>query len=86
MPGEHLESSRRAIRKALRGRGFNSNTHVIDDVLAVWSDDAYKALDHDELGTRMRAALDRIMTGDSSETLAPSPQSTVAWSTWVADM
>lgn len=83
VPGEHLEAARRAIRKALRDRGFRSNTHVVDDVLAVWSDDAYNALDRDELGAGMRAALDRIIAGDMSETPAPPPA--IAWSTWVAD-
>jgi hypothetical protein len=83
VPGEHLEATRRAIRKALRDRGFRSNTHVVDDVLAVWSDDAYNALDRDELGAGMRAALDRIIAGDMSE--APAPPPAIAWSTWVAD-
>ena len=84
VPGEHLEATRRAIRKALRDRGFRSNTHVIDDVLAVWSDDAYQALDPDELGASTGAAIDRIMSGEVSE--APPPQPTIAWSTWVADL
>lgn len=84
VPGEHLEATRRAIRKALRDRGFRSNTHVIDDVLAVWSDDAYNALDRDELGASTAAAIDRIMSGEVSET--PTPQPTIAWGTWVADL
>jgi hypothetical protein len=84
VPGEHLEGTRRAIRKALRDRGFNSNTHVSDDVLGVWSDDAYNALDRDELGASMRAALDRIVAGRASE--APTPQPTIAWRTWVVDL
>lgn len=82
VPGEHLEATRRAIRRALRDRGFRSNTHVMDDVLAVWSDDAYQALDPDELGASMRAALDRIVAGEVRES-ASAP--TIAWSTWVAD-
>jgi hypothetical protein len=86
VPGEHLEATRRAIRKALRDRGFRSNTHVIDDVLAVWSDDAYNALDRDELGASAVAAIERIMSGEVSEAPAPSPQATIAWSTWVADL
>lgn len=84
VPGEHLEVTRRAIRKALRDRGFNSNTHVIDDVLGVWSDDAYNALDRDDLGASVRAALDRITGGEMSE--APTPTPTIAWHTWVADL
>jgi hypothetical protein len=80
VPGEHLEATRRAIRKALRDRGFRSNTHVTDDVLAVWSNDAYDALDPDEVGASMRAALDRIVTGEVRES---TPAPTIAWSTWV---
>jgi hypothetical protein len=80
VPGEHLESTRRAIRKALRDRGFRSNTHVIDDVLAVWSDDAYQALDPDELGSSLKVALDRIVAGEVRE---GTPAPTIAWSTWV---
>lgn len=83
VPGEHLEATRRAIRKALRDRGFRSNTHVIDDVLAVWSDDAYQTLDPDEMGTSAVAAIERAMSGEPSE--APSSQPTIAWSTWVSD-
>lgn len=86
VPGEHLEATRRAIRKALRERGFRSNTHVIDDVLAVWSDDAYQALDPDALGVSAVASIDRIMTGERSEAPVPPPQPTIAWSTWVADL
>ena len=86
VPGEHLEATRRAIRKALRDRGFRSNTHVIDDVLAVWSDDAYNALDPDELGASAVAAIERVMSGEVSEEPVPSPQATIAWSTWVADL
>ena len=86
VPGEHLEATRRAIRKALRDRGFRSNTHVIDDVLAVWSDGAYQALDPDELGVSAVAAIERIMSGEVSEANAPSPQATIAWSTWVSDL
>lgn len=85
VPGEHLETTRRAIRKALRDRGFRSNTHVLDDVLSVWSDDVYNGLDRDELGASAAAAIGRIMTGEVSDAPAPSPQATIAWSTWVAD-
>jgi len=81
VPGEHLEATRWAIRKALRDRGFRSNTHVIDDVLVVWSDDAFNALDRDGLAASTAAAIDRIMSGEVSK--APTPQSTIAWSTWV---
>ena len=83
VPGEHLESTRRAIRKALRDRGFRSNTHVIDDVLAVWSDDAYQAFDPDELGASLKVALDRIVAGVPRE---GTPAPTIAWHTWVADL
>ena len=84
VPGEHLEATRRAIRKALRGRGFRSNTHVIDDLLAGWSDDAFDALERDELGASTRAAIDRIIAGEVSE--APTAQPIIARSTWVEDL
>lgn len=82
VPGEHLETTRRAIRKALRDRGLNSGTRSIDGTLVVWSDDAYNALDRDELGANTARAIGRIMAGEASE--APTPQATIAWSTWVA--
>lgn len=84
VPGEHLEATRRAIRKALRDRGFRSNTHVVDDVLAVWSDDAYQALDPGDRGTSAVAAIERSMSGESSE--APSRQPTIGWNNWVIDL
>ncbi len=84
VPGEHLEATRRAIRKALLDSGFRSNTHVIDDVLAVWSDDAHQALDPEEMGTSAVAAIERAMSGESSE--APSRQPTIGWNTWVIDV
>jgi hypothetical protein len=83
VPGEHLEATRRAIRKALRDRGFNAGTRSLDDVLVVWSDDAYNALDRDELGASTAAAIDRIVAGEASE--RSTSQSTIAWITWVAD-
>lgn len=84
VPGEHLEVTRRAIRKAIRDRGFSSNTQVMDDVLSVWSDDAYQALDPDETGASVVAAIERAMSGETSE--APSPLATIAWSTWVTNL
>lgn len=87
VPGEHLEATRRAIRKALRDRGFRSNTHVIDDVLGVWSDDAYRALDRDELGAGTAAAIERIMAGEASEEpQLASRLATIDWNTWVASL
>ncbi|QYG91714.1 hypothetical protein HC251_04185 [Iamia sp. SCSIO 61187] len=82
VPGEHLEATRRAIRKALRDRGCNSGTHALDDVLVVWSDDAFNALDRDELGASAAAAIERIMAGGSK---AEPLQTATAWRTWVAD-
>lgn len=84
VPGEHLEVTRRAIRKALRDRGFNSGTRPVDDVLVVWSDDAFDALDRDEIGVRVAERIERIMSGQTSE--VPVPQPTIAWSTWVVDL
>jgi len=87
VPGEHLESTRRAIRKALRDRGLNSGTRAVDDLLVVWSNDAYQALDPDELGASTAAAIERIMGNETS--LAPVPrssQATIGWNTWVADL
>ena len=83
IPGQHLEVARRAIRSALRSRGYRSNTHVADDVLAVWSDDAYNALDRDELRASAATVIERIVAGEVSE--APTPKLTIAWSTWIAD-
>lgn len=87
VPGEHLEATRRAIRKALRDRGFNSNTHVVDDLLAVWSDDAYQTIDRDEIGRRVTAALERVAGGPDGTDLsdAGGPAGRVDWNTWVTE-
>jgi hypothetical protein len=84
VPGEHLEVTRRAFRKALSDRGFNSGTRAAGDVLVVWSDDAYRALEREGVGASTGAAIERIMSGDLNE--APTPQPTIVWSTWVADL
>jgi hypothetical protein len=86
VPGQHLEATRRAIRKALRARGLNSGTRSIDGTLVVWSDDAYNALDREELSANTVSAIERIMGNRTDEALAQSPPTTIDWHTWVADL
>lgn len=87
VPGEHLEITRRAIRKALRDIGLRSNTHVVDDLLAVWSDDAYQALDPAVLTARLDAAFRRIglVANDGGAVEATPPPEPINWHTWVVD-
>lgn len=87
VPVEHVEATRVAIRKALRSQGFRSSTRVVDGVVHVWSDDAYRALDPEEIRTSVTSAIERINTGadavpalDSDSTPGP-----VDWHTWVIE-
>ena len=86
VPGQHLEVTRRAVRKALRARGLNSGTRSVDGTLVVWSDDAYNALDLEELSAQNVSAIERITTREPSEPPVQSPLATIAWSTWVVDL
>lgn len=82
-PVEHVDATRSEIRDALRSGGFRSNTKVIDGTIHVWSDDAYQALDPDEIKKSVTGAIERIMTDD-----APDPDdgpSPIDWHTWVID-
>lgn len=87
IPAEHLEATRRAIRKALRSNGFRSGTHAVDGLLAVWSDDAYQAIDPAVLNTRLNSAIQRIglagEAGDRGD--AEPPPGPIDWHTWVVD-
>lgn len=84
IPGQHLEVARRAIRSALRSRGYRSNTHVADDVLLVWSDDAYEALDQDAMSARINDAMARIASGGEEVPSCDGARSaSVEWGTWV---
>ena len=87
VPGQHLEATRRAIRKALRARGLSSGTRSIEGTLIVWSDDAYNALDPEELSAIATPAIKRIIGNETTESAAPprSSQATIGWGTWVAD-
>ena len=87
VPVEHVESTRAAIRKVLRSDGLRSNTRVVDGVVHVWSDDAYHAIDPDEISATVTSALDRINAGaDAAPPLDPeSTAGPVDWHTWVIE-
>lgn len=86
VPAEHVEATRRAARRHLRARGFRSQTHVVNAVVHVLSDDAYKAMD---------PALNRALIDDAMAKLDPGKPShvdssasapgAVDWHTWVVD-
>lgn len=87
VPAEHVESLRRSIRKALRGRGFRSQTHHLNGVVYVISDDA-SAADPDGALQRDREAADlvaRIIAGDAPPDRSGLPPDAVVWSTWVVE-
>lgn len=84
VPVEQVEAVRRAVRQALRSAGFRSNTMVIDGVVHVWSDDAYQALDPDEIKTTVTGATERAMGGsDASVVEHPAGPGPIDWHTWV---
>jgi hypothetical protein len=85
IPVEHVEATRRAIRKALRAQGFRSNTMVVEGVVHVWSDDAFHQIDHAEMQGRVVRALQQVTPTADAPDLAddvegPGP---IAWNTWV---
>ncbi len=84
---EHVEVTRTAIRKVLRSDGFRSRTRVADGIVYVWSDDAYNAIDPDEIRTRVTSAIERIAAGPDAVSPGdpdsmPGP---VDWHTWVIE-
>ncbi|MFQ5557336.1 MAG: hypothetical protein ACE5GB_07505, partial [Acidimicrobiales bacterium] len=86
VPAEHLEAVRRAVRKHLRAKGFRSQTHVVNAVLHVFSDDAYSAVDPVLTKSWINQAISRIDSGalDDEPTLDTAREA-VDWSTWVVD-
>lgn len=89
VPAEHVEALRRSIRKVLRGRGFRSQTHHLNGVVHVMSDDAWAAIDPEVAQQRDREAAEsvsRIIAGDPlPECSTGLPADAVVWSTWVVE-
>jgi hypothetical protein len=86
VPAEHLDAVRRAIRKRLRAKGFRSQTHVVNAVVHVFSDDAYAAIDPALTKEWINQAISGIAadTSDDEETL-PMVRDAVDWDMWVVD-
>ncbi|MBX7068532.1 MAG: hypothetical protein K1X38_04025 [Microthrixaceae bacterium] len=87
VPAEHVEATRASFRSALRSGGFRSATRVIDGIVHLWSDDAYEALDHDAIRSRLISVLEGISRGAVVK-LSADPESTpgpIYWHTWVID-
>lgn len=87
VPAEHVEALRRSIRKQLRGRGFRSETHHVDGVVHVFSEDAHAEIEPEVLAERDRevaARIGQIMRGAATERppLESQPD-VIRWSTWV---
>jgi hypothetical protein len=87
IPAEHVEATRRAIRKALRAEGFRSNTMALDGIVHVWSDDAFQQIDQSGMKDRVAGALQKVTLGpDAPDALddvsGPGP---IDWHTWVID-
>lgn len=86
VPVEQVEAVRRAVRQALRSAGFRSNTTVINGVVHVWSDDAYQALEPDEIKNSVTGAIERAMSGsDAPANERPAGPGPIDWHTWVID-
>lgn len=86
VPAQHVEAVRRAVRKRLRARGFRSQTHVLDAVVHVFSDDASAAIDPSLRRSWIDQAILRINSGESQgEHALDTPRDAVDWHTWVVD-
>ena len=90
VPAEHAEALRRSIREHLRNRGFRSETHHVDGVVHVFSEDAHAAIDPEVLAQRGREVANRvgqIIVGEAAERppLQAQPD-VIQWSTWVIDL
>lgn len=86
VPVEQVEAVRRAVRQTLRSAGFRSNTTVVDGVVHVWSDDAYRALDPAEIKRSVTGAIERAMSGSDDPAIArPAGPGPIDWHTWVID-
>jgi len=83
IPGEHLEQTRRQIRRDLRSRGFKSTTFVMDNVLHVISDDAWNAIDSAVKDIRLEQTFARFTNPDAKIDPAPTTELRVVWRTWV---
>ena len=89
-PVEHVEALRRAIRKHLRARGYRSETHHVNAVVHVFSEDAHAGIAPDVLAQRDRevaARIGQIISGVAREPARLQDQpDVVLWSTWVLDL
>lgn len=86
VPAEHVEAFRRAVRRHLRERGFRSQTHVVNAVVHVMSDDAHQAIDPDLPRGWINEAVARIDAGVAANEAAPRVvRNGVDWHTWVLD-
>jgi hypothetical protein len=87
VPGEFFDDLRKAIRKHLRGKGFRSQTMVVNGLLHVMSDDALEAIDPDVRAAWIDDAVRRmgvVEPADEGE-IAERPRLGVDWRTWVLD-
>lgn len=87
VPGEFLDDLRKAIRKHLRGKGFRSQTMVVNGLLHVMSDDALEAIDPDVRAAWIDDAVRRMGVVEPADegASAERPRLGVAWQTWVLD-
>jgi hypothetical protein len=86
VPAENLEAMRRAVRKRLRAKGFRSETHVVNAVVHVFSDDAYAAIDPALTRLWINQAISGTATDTSDKEQTPGmARDAVDWNTWVVD-
>ena len=87
VPGESLDDLRKAIRKHLRGKGFRSQTMVVNGLLHVMSDDALDAIDPDVRAAWIDSAVRRmgVVEPADDDSIAERPRLGVDWRTWVLD-
>jgi hypothetical protein len=89
-PAEQVEALRRIVRKHLRSRGYRSETHHVNGVVHVFSEDAHAAIDPDVHAAReheMTARIAKLLAGAKPEPARIEDQpDVISWSTWITDL
>jgi hypothetical protein len=87
VPGDQVEALRVAVRRQLHSRRLRCRSMVTSGVLAVWSDDAYNAIDparKEELEQDANARIDAMYAARRNNEPLPPLEKTdrVDWNTW----
>lgn len=86
VPAEQIEAVRCAARKHLSEHGFRSQTSVVNSIVLVTSDDAYKAIDPALRRGWLDGAVAQIAEGGGpDDEWSGRVEEAIDWHTWVVD-